>query len=166
MASPVVLGLRPEVATKLGWDTTAPTWAQIAAAAGRREFFYGMTNPAASNSGFSALVGVSAALAATGDSLTQQQIATVTPQLRQFFAGQSLTAGSSGYLAEQFARSGSASSVDGLVNYESVLLDLSTRAANPVPLTVVYPQDGVVTADYPLTLLTSAAGPKRSLPSG
>ena len=163
MASPVVLGLRPEVAKRLGWDTTAPTWAQIAAAAGRREFSYGMTNPAASNSGFSALVGVSAALAATGDSLTQKQIATVTPQLRQFFAGQSLTAGSSGYLAEQFARSGSASSVDGLINYESVLLDLSTRAANPVPLTVVYPQDGVVTADYPLTLLTSAAAPKRAL---
>ena len=163
MASPVVLGLRPQVATRLGWDSTRPTWAQIAAAAGRKEFSYGMTNPAASNSGFSALVGVSTALAGTGDSLTQAQIATVTPQLRQFFAGQSLTAGSSGYLADRFAQSASASSVDGLVNYESVLLDLSTRAANPVPLTVVYPQDGVVTADYPLTLLSSAATDKRAL---
>lgn len=163
MASPVVLGLRPDVATRLGWDRTRPTWAQIADAAGRKEFTYGMTNPAASNSGFSALVGVATALAGTGDSLTQAQITAVTPQLRQFFAGQSLTAGSSGYLADRFAQNASAGSVDGLINYESVLLDLASRAADPVPLTIVYPADGVVTADYPMTLLASAAAPKRAL---
>lgn len=162
MASPVVLGLRPAAAQRLGWDAARPTWAQIAAAAGRKEFSYAMTNPAASNSGFSALVGVATALAGTGDALTQAQITTVTPQLRQFFTGQELTAGSSGYLADRFAQTRAAGSVDGLINYESVLLDLSARATNPVPLTVVYPADGVVTADYPLSLLASAANKRDS----
>lgn len=163
MASPVVLGLRPDVAERLGWDTERPTWAQIAAAAGRKQLSYGMTNPAASNSGFSALVGVATALAGTGDSLTQAQIAQVTPQLRQFFSGQTLTAGSSGYLADRFVQAGPGNAVDGLVNYESVLLDLASRPADTVPLTVVRPADGVVTADYPLTLLSSAAPAKRAL---
>jgi Ca-activated chloride channel family protein len=44
--------------------------------------------------------------------------------------------------------------VDGLVNYESVILSLNDSGALEEPLTVVYPADGVVTADYPLTLLS------------
>ncbi len=41
--------------------------------------------------------------------------------------------------------------VDALINYESVLLTMGEK------LTVVRPVDGVVTADYPFTLLTSAS---------
>jgi Ca-activated chloride channel family protein len=49
--------------------------------------------------------------------------------------------------------------VDGLINYESVLLSLNATA--PEPLTLIHPSDGVVTADYPLTLLTSASSEAR-----
>jgi Ca-activated chloride channel homolog len=158
MTSPVVLGLRTAVAERLGWDATAPTWADLAAAASAGAFTYGMTNPAASNSGFSALVAVATALSGTGSALTDTDIESVTPELTSFFSGQKLTAGSSGFLADKFAANPDA--VDGLVNYESVLRGLIARGEG---LTIITPTDGVVTSDYPLTLLSSADASKRPL---
>jgi len=157
MSSPVVLGLRQSVAQSLGWDTTAPTWAELAAAASEGKFTYGMTNPAASNSGFSALVAVATALSGTGSAITDADITAVTPGMTSFFSGQKLTAGSSGYLADTFLANPDA--VDGIINYESVLMGLDT----PEPLTIVTPTDGVVTSDYPLTLLSSADASKKPL---
>jgi len=159
--SPVVLGLRSSVADKLGWGAAIghrPTWSEIAVAAGEHTFSYGMTNPASSNSGFSALVGVAAALAGTGAALTAEQIAPLTPRLRAFFAGQRLTSGSSGWLADAYLQN--KGGVDGMVNYESVILSLNATGKLAEPMTVVYPADGVVTADYPLTLL--AATPEQT----
>jgi Ca-activated chloride channel homolog len=158
MSSPVVLGLRPAVAQRLGWTTTTPTWAEIAQAAGEGKFTYGMTNPAASNSGFSALVAVATALSGTGSALTNDDINAVTPELTKFFSAQKLTAGSSGWLADKFTADPTV--VDGIVNYESVLKELTVDGQK---LTVVTPSDGVVTSDYPLTLLTSADASKRAL---
>ncbi|MBO3747775.1 VWA domain-containing protein [Streptosporangiaceae bacterium NEAU-GS5] len=160
MASPVVLGLRASKASELGWNTKQVTWADITAAAAAKKFTFGMTNPASSNSGFSALVGVAAALSNTGDALDRQQIAAVEPKLKEFFSAQTLTAGSSGWLADAYP---TANGVDGLINYESVLLAMNASGKLKEPLTIIYPSDGVVTADYPLTLLSSAATPKRAL---
>lgn len=158
MSSPVVFGLRSDIAQNLGWDTKPPTWAQIAQAAAAGKFTYGMTNPAASNSGFSALVSVATALSGTGSALTDTNITSVEPQLTSFFSGQKLTAGSSGFLATKFTADPTA--VDGIVNYESVLLGLHPKGEQ---LTIIRPTDGVITADYPLTLLTSATSAKRAL---
>ncbi|ROO89356.1 Ca-activated chloride channel family protein [Actinocorallia herbida] len=154
MSSPVVLGVRPEAAQRLGWTGRRPSWADIAKAAVNRDFTYGMTSPAASNSGFSALVGVATALNA-GQDLDPASVEKVAPGLRDFFSAQTLTAGSSGWLSEAFVRKGA--EVDGLVNYESVLKSLNASGRLPQPLTLVYPSDGVVTADYPLTLLPGAS---------
>jgi Ca-activated chloride channel family protein len=46
--------------------------------------------------------------------------------------------------------------LDGLVNYESVLLSLNASGRLHEPLTLVYPADGIVTADYPLLLMDPA----------
>ena len=158
MSSPVVLGLRKSVAHRLGWDATAPTWAELAAAASAGEFTYGMTNPAASNSGFSALVAVATALSGTGSALTDADIRAVTPAMTSFFSGQKLTAGSSGFLADKFIANPDV--VDGIINYESVLMGLKPSGEQ---LTIVTPSDGVVTSDYPLTLLSSADASKKPL---
>ncbi|MFI5956013.1 substrate-binding domain-containing protein [Cryptosporangium sp. NPDC051539] len=166
MTSPVVLGVKRSVAEKLGWDTGPVTWAQIAAAAAAKKFTFGMTDPSASNTGFSALVGVAAALSGAGDALTTADVAKVGPRLKTMFAGQTLTAGSSGWLADAYVKRATGRSpgapVDGLINYESVLLSLNATAKLPEPLTLVYPSDGVVTADYPLTLLDSASASARN----
>jgi Ca-activated chloride channel family protein len=158
MSSPVVLGLRSSVAQRLGWDATAPTWSDLAAAASAGKFTYGMTNPASSNSGFSALVAVATALSGTGSSLTAGDIDKVKPELTSFFSGQKLTAGSSGFLADKFTANPDV--VDGIVNYESVLKELTPGGES---LTIVTPTDGVVTSDYPLTLLSSADATKKPL---
>ncbi|RDI26466.1 VWA domain-containing protein [Lentzea flaviverrucosa] len=157
MSSPVVLGLPAAKVRELGWDAKRVGWAEIAEAAGAQKFTYGMTDPSASNSGFSALVGVAAALSGSGSALDAARIDAVAPQLEQFFSAQKLSAGSSGWLSEAYQRRAQdpGARVDGLINYESVLLSM------PQPLTLIYPSDGVVTADYPLTLLTSASSEAR-----
>jgi Ca-activated chloride channel homolog len=166
MSSPVLLALSTSSVRKLGWEGKRVSWGEIADAAGRQAFSYGMTDPSASNSGFSALVGVASALAGTGSAVTAEQIATVTPALRNFFSAQALSAGSSGWLSEAYQRRATGADpgqkVDGLINYESVLLSMNAEGKLPEPLSMVYPSDGVVTADYPLTLLTDANDDARS----
>lgn len=160
MSSPVVLGLSTSTAQRLGWVGKRVGWGEIAAQAGKKAFSYGMTDPSASNSGFSALVGVASALAGAGNAIDAQQITAVTPQLKDFFSAQALSAGSSGWLSDAYRRRASGQDpgqkVDGLINYESVLLSMNASGQLPEPLTLIYPSDGVVTADYPLSLLSDA----------
>ncbi|WP_369146203.1 substrate-binding domain-containing protein [Streptomyces sp. R44] len=147
MTSPVALGVRPAAVARLGWDPAKVTWSQLHRAVADGRLTYGMTDPKRSNSGFSALVSVASGLSGAQSALTEQDVTRATPKLKEFFTGQKLTSGSSGWLATAYARR---TDVDALVNYESVLLSA------PEKLTVIRPSDGVVTADYPLTLLTSA----------
>jgi Ca-activated chloride channel family protein len=160
MGSPVVLGLRQSVARRLGWDTKPVTWSDIAGAAGRSEFTFAMTDPAASNTGFSALVAVASALDGSGRALDAAAIERISGQMTGFFSAQRLTAGSSGFLTDAFLRRNTGAdpgpALDGLINYEASLLGMNKTGKLPEPLTLVYPKDGVVSADYPLTLLASA----------
>ena len=166
MSSPVVLGLSASSAQRLGWAGKPVGWGEIAAQAGKKAFSYGMTDPSASNSGFSALVGVASALAGAGNAIDARQITSVTPQLTQFFSAQALSAGSSGWLSDAYTRRATGQDpgqkVDGLINYESVLLSANASGKLPEPLTLIYPSDGVITADYPLTLLAAAGDDARS----
>jgi Ca-activated chloride channel family protein len=161
MSSPVVLGLRRSVAERLGWIGRPVTWSEIAAAAGARQFTYGMTDPSASNTGFSAVVAVATAIVGSGAALTVEQAASTEPALRDFFAAQTLAAGSSGWLQEAYVRRATGVDpgppVDGLINYESVLRSMNAAGNLPEPLELIYPADGVVTAEYPFTVLAGAS---------
>ena len=46
--------------------------------------------------------------------------------------------------------------VDGIVNYESILLSLNAGGTLHEPLVLIYPKEGIVTADYPFMLLNAA----------
>jgi Ca-activated chloride channel family protein len=111
-----------------------------------------MTNPTSSNTGLTATIGLAAALARNPDALTDEDLK--NPRLADFFKGQALTSGSSGWLAESYERD--QSKVDGIINYESVLLALNGGGKLAEPLTLVYPKEGIITADYPLMLLNGA----------
>src|ERR1019366_4502301 len=152
MLSPVLLGLKASKAHALGWDTRDPTWKEIADAARAGKFTFGMTNPTSSNTGLTATIGLAAALAKNPDGLTEADLK--NPRLADFFKGQSLTSGSSGWLAEAYERD--PSRVDGIINYESVLLSLNAGGKLAEPLALVYPKEGIITADYPLMLLNTA----------
>jgi Ca-activated chloride channel family protein len=151
MASPVVVGVKPAVAKALR-DASPDhqiSWADLADAAGAGTLRFGMADPRQSGSALAALVGVATAAAGTGGVLRPQDV--TCDRLRGFFVGNTLTAGTSrelvdAYLAQQ-------STVDALVNYESVLLSLNASGRLRDPLEIVYPRDGIVEADYPLLLL-------------
>jgi Ca-activated chloride channel homolog len=150
MLSPVVLGVKESKARAWGWvDNPKLTWADIAARVHSGELHYAMTNPAASNSGFSAVVGVASALSKTGSALRASDVD--SKALHDFFQGQTLTAGSSGWLADGYVRD--QDRLDGMVNYESILLSLNRSGRLREKLVLVYPKEGIVTADYPLVLL-------------
>lgn len=145
MSSPVAIGVKTATVTALGWTPDKVTWSQIEQAVQDGKLTYGMTDPARSNSGFSTLISVASALSDAQSALTDADVTKATPRLKEFFKGQKLTSGSSGWLATAYQRRGD---VDALLNYESVLKGIPG-------LTVIRPSDGVVTADYPLTSLAS-----------
>ncbi|MFC9285856.1 substrate-binding domain-containing protein [Streptomyces sp. NPDC057052] len=145
MSSPVAVGVRTATVDKLGWKPAEVTWSQIDRAVRDGRLTYGMTDPARSNSGFSTLISVASALSGAQSALTDADVAEARPRLKEFFQGQRLTSGSSGWLASAYARRGD---VDALLNYESVLEGIPD-------LTVIRPTDGVVTADYPLSSLAA-----------
>src|SRR5699024_3092206 len=99
-------------------------------------------------------VSVATALADTGNALTVADIDRVAPQLSELFGGQTVTSGSSGWLADTFRDD--PSRADALVNYESVLHALATDGLD---IEVIVPADGVVSADYPLSALAEPADP-------
>jgi Ca-activated chloride channel homolog len=149
MLSPVVLGVKHSTAVRLGWSGRAKvTWRDIAEASRAGKLRFGMTNPGSSNSGFTALLGVAAAFAGSADALDAGKID--TKALKDLFTGQKLTAGSSGWLADAYVDA--QGSLDGMVNYESVLLSLDESGKLHEKLDLIYPAEGIVTANYPLLL--------------
>ena len=157
MLSPVVLGVKEAQARAWGWvDNPELSWREIAAKAERGDLRYAMTNPASSNSGFTALMGVVAALSGT-DAVAVGVSDANRDAVQGFFRGQALTSGSSGWLADAYVRE--QEQLDGIINYESVLMELNESGRLREPLYLLYPKEGIVTADYPLILLN---GEKRA----
>lgn len=149
MRSPVVLGVKSSVAQRLGWtqDRTV-TWNEIAdsAAAGSLSFF--MTDPATSNSGFSALVGVASGFDRNGADLNLEDVDPA--RAADLFSGLVRTAGSSQWLTDQFVAD--QDEADAIINYESELIALAGSGTLAEDLVIVYPERTVY-ADYPVQLL-------------
>lgn len=157
MLSPVVLGIKQSTAKSIGWDSSSDvTWKQIAEEAKRGTFKFMMTDATASNSGFSALFGL---LAAFSPNPSAPDFNKVNQELvGAFFKGNTGRSGSSGWLAERYVAE--ETRFDGLINYESVLLSLNQNNTLKEPLVLIYPSEGIVTADYPLMLLKDSKRPQ------
>jgi Ca-activated chloride channel family protein len=156
MLSPVVLGVKESLARRFGWiDHPEVTWRDIADQSASGELRYAMTDPASSNTGFSALLGVAAAFSGSADALSPESVD--HSALTRFFQGQRLTAGSSGWLVDAYLQS--ELQLDGLINYESVLMQLNASQRLREKLVLIYPKEGIITADYPLMLLNPAQRP-------
>lgn len=152
MRSPVVLGLKAEAADALGWSEEAPpTWQEVVDAVERGALSYGMTSPVSSNSGFTTLVQLATAVSGTGTVLEAEDVAAAAGPLQTFAEGQELASGSSGWLVDRFMQDPTA--VHGIFNYESVLEEIRVDGE---PLTIIIPSDGVITSDYPFSLLAGA----------
>ncbi|MDH0866490.1 VWA domain-containing protein [Mitsuaria sp. GD03876] len=150
--SRIALGVKAAKLADLGWDRRAPTWADIAKAASGGKLHYAMTNAASSNSGMSALFAVAAASSGKTEDMAASDVDEKV--ITAFLSGQRLTAGSSGWLADAFAQD--PGPIDAMVNYEAVILRANEKLPPAQRLTLVYPRDGMISADYPLMLLNEA----------
>src|SRR5262249_44307125 len=93
----------------------------IAQAVSAGKLRYAMTSPSTSNSGFAAVISVSTAMAGSGNAVRAQDVN--SKLLNSFFSGQKLISGSSGWLSDAYVQS--QNQLDGLINYESLLLELN-----------------------------------------
>jgi Ca-activated chloride channel family protein len=154
MLSPLVIGVSESDAQRLGWTGDAKvTWKAIAEAAQSGQLRYAMSNPASSNQGFIALMGVAAAFADKPEALTLADVR--KDRVRDFLTGYKLVGDNSTYLSEKFIEKQGAE-INAFINYESWLLSLNQSGKLREPLALIYPHEGVATADYPLLLLNEA----------
>jgi Ca-activated chloride channel family protein len=154
MTSPVVIGLKPEVARKLRAQVPGArlTWADIADAAATGTVRFGMADPRHAGSGLAALVGVATAAAGTGAALRPEDVS--CDRLRGFRSGQTLTADTGPALVDSYVDH--QDEANALITYESDLLALNATDRLDDRLEVVRPEDGMVLADFPLLLLNPA----------
>ncbi len=154
MLSPLVIGLNTSAAKKLKWDNGAKvTWADVKNAAKNGQLRYAMSNPASSNQGFMAVMGVAAAVAGKSEALAAGDVN--REAVREFLAGYKLVGDNSTYLAAKF-KERQGDDINAFINYESWLLSMNAKGDLKEPLTLIYPHEGVATADYPLMLLNEA----------
>lgn len=155
MLSPMAVGVSRSDAEKNGW--TQPnarlTWADITRAAKAGKLQYALSNPATSNQGFMALLGVVAAAGGKGEALTAADVD--RGAIADFLKGYKIVGDNSTYLAEQFSK-GQGTRANAFINYESWLLSLNASGKLREPLHLIYPFEGVSTADYPFMLLNDA----------
>ena len=149
--SRIALGVKTAKLKELGWDSKVPGWNEIAAAAGSGKLRYAMTNASSSNTGMSALFAVASASAGKSEDLAVEDVKAGV--IKAFLSGQKLTAGSSGWLAEAFVKA--PQDIDAMINYEAVILRANERLAVADQLSLIYPRDGMISADYPLMLLNA-----------
>lgn len=155
MLSPIAVGVSESDARKNGWDKPdlKLTWKDIAAAAKAGKLRYALSNPATSNQGFMALMGVVAAASGKSEALAAEDVD--RQAIADFLKGYKLPGDNSSYLSEQFALQ-QGSKVNAFINYESWLLSLNASGKLREKLLLIYPHEGVSTADYPLMLLNEA----------
>lgn len=157
MLSPIAVGINESAAKQLGWDqpqvAATVTWKVLTQAARDGKLRYALSNPATSNQGFMALMGVVAAASNKAEALDAADVD--RQAIANFLKGYKLPGDNSSYLSEKFIeRQGNqADRLNAFINYESWLLSLNNSGKLHEKLTLVYPHEGVSTADYPLMLL-------------
>ncbi len=155
MLSPIVIGVSESEARKFGWDkpNLKLTWKDIANAAKSGKLTYALSNPATSNQGFMALMGVVAAASGKSEALAAADVD--RSAIADFLKGYKLPGDNSTYLSEQFVLQQN-TRVNAFINYESWLLGLNASGKLREKLQLIYPFEGVSTADYPFMLLDEA----------
>ena len=152
MLSPIAVGVSESDARKHGWDKPELklTWKDIAQAARDGKLRYALANPATSNQGFMALMGVVAAAGGKTEALSAADVN--REAIADFLKGYKIAGDNSTYLSEQFILHQGVKA-NAFINYESWLLSLNASGKLRDRLRLIYPFEGVSTADYPFMLL-------------
>ena len=150
MKSPVVFGIRRDLAGELGFVGSAVRVADILEAVEKGRLSFMMTSATQADSGAGGYLGILSALSGNPGVLTMDHLATreLEPRIRSMLGGVHRSSGSSGWLKDLFVESG----YDAMVNYEALIIEANREltAREREPLYAVYPADGTVMADFPL----------------
>lgn len=152
MLSPIAVGISESDARRLGWDKPdlKLTWKDFARAARDGKLRYALSNPATSNQGFMALMGVVAAAGGKTEALSAADVD--RGAIADFLKGYKIPGDNSTYLSEQFIQQ-QGTKANAFINYESWLLSLNASGKLREKLHLIHPHEGVSTADYPFMLL-------------
>ncbi|MBL8472511.1 MAG: VWA domain-containing protein [Rhodocyclaceae bacterium] len=155
MLSPIAIGVSERDARQYGWDNPALklTWKDVGNAARDGKLRYAMSNPATSNQGFMALMGVVAAASGKTEALNAADVD--RSAIRDFLKGYAIVGSNSTELSEKFIQQQGVRA-NAFINYESWLLSLNASGKLREKLLLIYPYEGVSTADYPFMLLDDA----------
>lgn len=153
MRSPVVLGVKKNIAQQLGWvENPAVKIQDILTASKQGKFRLSMTSATQSNSGSSAYIGFLYAMAGYPDTLTAEHLNNpeVQKKVKQLLGTVNRSSGSSGWLKE--ALISHPDRFDAMFNYEAMLIEANQQLTHngQEPLCAIYPQDGLMVADSPL----------------
>lgn len=156
LRSPVILGLKQDIAEGLGWtDDNSITVDELLTALSQNEFKMAMTNATQSNSGLSGYLAFLQAFADTEEVLSTEDLnqTQVQDQTRALLNLVNRSSGSSGWLKDLFLER--YDTLDGMINYEAVIIEANQELENQgkTPLQAIYLEDGLVVADSPLAYL-------------
>lgn len=148
--SPVVFGIRKNLAEELGFVGREVSVGDLLAAIQSGKLRFCMTSATQSNSGASAYIGFLYALLGNPEVITSEDLQSeeLKTQMRELLSGVDRSSGSSDWLKDMFLEG----NYDAMVNYECLMIqaneELEQRGEEP--LYVVYPYDGLSLADSPL----------------
>ncbi|MEO0562530.1 MAG: VWA domain-containing protein, partial [Chloroflexota bacterium] len=165
MRSPVVFGLKRPVAEQLGWLDQDVTMSDILDAAERGDVRFMMTSATQSNSGASFYFAALSAFAGSPEVISQADLEdpAVQDQIKRILGTVDRSSGSSGWLKDLFLETYDL--FDGMVNYESVLIEANQELATMgrAPLVAIYPIDGSAIADSPLGFINTSSDEKETI---
>ena len=152
LRSPVLLAVKELKAKQFGWlSNPLVSWNEIADKAASGDLRFALPNPATSNAGFAALLSAATVLSGQPAALQSGDVEKAADRLRGFIDGQQLTAADGRELAQKFAEQ--ESTLDGIIDYEALLLQLNSGGSLKESLVLIYPQEGAFNADFPLFLV-------------
>ena len=150
MTSPIVFGIRKDIARDLGFTEGEVRVNDILEAINRKKLKFIMTSATQSNSGACAYLGFLSALLENPDTIKAEDLERqdVKEKLTQLLSGVDRSSGSSGWLKDLYL----SGNYDAMVNYEAVIIETNQELVRQgkEPLYAVYPVDGLAIADSPL----------------
>lgn len=149
--SPLAVGVRPELAAKLGWDEHTPTWADVAQAAMVRQLIFGVGRSEGSFSKIAMEIAMGTSLMGTGEALTPMDVDKVADQIADVMRANYMEV----YVPSLiYMDLGKRDEINSVISFEA---DLVKTTDDGVDLEVFVPSDGSVNADY---VLSSLAHPR------
>ena len=162
--SPVIFGITKSKAEELGFVNKDQIFMQdIVNAITSGNLKFSMSNPASTNSGATAYLGMLQVLAGNPEVLKQEHLDNeeLKEQLRQLFSGMERSSGSDAFLVDAFTNG----DYESVITYESSIIEINKKliAAGKEPLYAIYPVDGVSLNDSPFGYLDNGDESKKEI---